>query len=85
MAGLVLLLDAWVEYGYSHSNFAASQAGAVLEVPRLEQPDGEGGWRTVIANTGYPAGLPRTMTLDVTGHYARPDVLRLERRGGAAI
>ena len=25
------------------------------------------------------------MTLDVTGHYARPDVLRLERRGGAAI
>jgi tetratricopeptide (TPR) repeat protein len=64
---LVLLLDGWVEYGYSHSNFAAGQAGLVLEPPCLEVREKGGTWRTVMKNTGYPAGLPRTMTLDLTG------------------
>ncbi|MHC4492069.1 MAG: CRTAC1 family protein [Planctomycetota bacterium] len=63
---LLLLLDGWVEYGYSHSNFAAGQAGLVLEPPCLEVLE-NGAWRTVMRNTGYPAGLPRTMTLDLTG------------------
>jgi tetratricopeptide (TPR) repeat protein len=63
---LLLLLDGWVEYGYSHSNFAAGQAGLVLEPPCLEVLE-NGAWRTVMPNTGYPAGLPRTMTLDLTG------------------
>jgi tetratricopeptide (TPR) repeat protein len=63
---LVLLLDGWVEYGYSHSNLAALQAGLALSPPCLELEEGDG-WRTAIPNAGYPAGLPRTMTLDVTG------------------
>ncbi|MHC4548723.1 MAG: FG-GAP-like repeat-containing protein [Planctomycetota bacterium] len=63
---LVLLLDGWVEYGYSHSNFAAAQAGLALAPPRLEVLE-DGAWKTVVPNTGYPAGLPRTMTLDLTG------------------
>jgi len=63
---LLLLLDGWVEYGYSHSNFAAGQAGVALFGPSLELREGDA-WRTAIAATGYPAGLPRTMTLDVTG------------------
>jgi len=67
---LVLVLDGWVEYGYSHSNFAASQAGCALAPPVLEIRDGDA-WRTVIQNTGYPAGMPRTMTLDVTGVVTR--------------
>jgi len=64
-ARLVLVLDGWVEYGYSHSNFAATQAGEALAPPVLEIRDGDS-WRTAIKNTGYPAGMPRTMTLDVT-------------------
>ena len=28
--------------------------------------DGEGGWRVAIADAGFPAGLPRMMTVDVT-------------------
>ncbi|MFQ5844850.1 MAG: FG-GAP-like repeat-containing protein, partial [Planctomycetota bacterium] len=67
---LLLLLDGWVEYGYSHSNFAASQAGLALEPPRLEVLE-DGSWKTAVANTGYPAGLPRTMTLDLTGVVTR--------------
>ncbi|MHC5044607.1 MAG: CRTAC1 family protein, partial [Planctomycetota bacterium] len=62
---LLLLLDGWVEYGYSHSNFAAGQAGLVLEPPCLEVLE-NGAWKKVMPNTGYPAGLPRTMTLDLT-------------------
>jgi hypothetical protein len=60
---LVLFLHGWVEYTYSHVNYAAWQAGAVLGAPRLEVPDGRGGWRVEIADAGFPAGLPRTMTL----------------------
>jgi len=63
---LILILDGWVEYGYSHSNFAAAQAGVALAPPVLEVRVGDV-WQKAIANTGYPAGLPRTMTLDVTG------------------
>jgi len=63
---VILLLDGWVEYGYSHSNFAAAQAGVALVPPSLEVKE-QDGWRLAIVNTGYPAGLPRTMTLDVTG------------------
>jgi hypothetical protein len=63
---LILQLDGWVEYGYSHSNFAAWQAGVALSPPRLDLREGDG-WRTAIPVAGYPAGLPRPMTLDVTG------------------
>jgi len=63
---LILVLDGWVEYGYSHSNFAAGQAGEALAPPVLELFH-DGAWHPGIANTGYPAGMPRTMTLDVTG------------------
>ncbi|MHC4953706.1 MAG: CRTAC1 family protein [Planctomycetota bacterium] len=65
-ARTILVLDGWVEYGYSHSNFAAAQAGEALAPPVLEVLRG-GAWVPGIANTGYPAGMPRTMTLDVTG------------------
>ena len=64
---LILLLDGWIEYGYSRTFYAAAGAGVVPRWPTLELPDGAGGWRTGIADTGYPAGTPRTMTLDVTG------------------
>jgi hypothetical protein len=58
-----LFLDGWVEYTYSRFNYAAHQAGVRLEAPSLEVPDGNGGWRTVLRELGYPAGLPRTMTV----------------------
>jgi len=64
--GLVLCAYGWVEYTYSHVNYAAHQAGVEMQAPRLEIPDGRGGWRVAIADAGFPAGLPRMMTLDLS-------------------
>jgi Tfp pilus assembly protein PilF len=63
---LLLGLQAWVEYTYSHVNYAAWQAGLVMRAPSIEVPDGDGGWRVAIPDAGFPAGLPRLMTVDVT-------------------
>ncbi len=63
---LFLFLHGWVEYTYSHVNFAAWQAGLSMQPPRIEVPDGNGGWRTAIAEAGFPAGLPRMMSVDVS-------------------
>ena len=62
---LVLFLHGWVEYTYSHINFAAHQAGVDMSPPRIELPDGRGGWETVV-EMGFPAGLPRMMTVDIS-------------------
>jgi len=63
---LVLYLYGWVEYTYSHLNYAAYQAGLSMRSPCIELPDGHGGWRVAVQEAGFPAGLPRMMTLDVT-------------------
>ncbi|NOZ07355.1 MAG: hypothetical protein GXO91_00575 [FCB group bacterium] len=63
---LVLYLYGWVEYTYSHVNFAAYQAGITLQPPSIEMPDGHGGWQVVVQEAGFPAGLPRMMTLDIS-------------------
>lgn len=63
---LVLYLYGWVEYTYSHVNYAAYQAGLTMSSPRIEVPDGNGGWRVAMQEAGFPAGLPRMMTLDVS-------------------
>ncbi len=64
---LVLCLAGWVEYPYSQTNYAAATAGVALRPPVIERlgPDGE--WRTIEPHAGYPAGLPRLMTLDLGG------------------
>jgi len=65
-ARLVLFLHGWVEYGYSSTNFAASQAGVRCEAPSIHVWRG-GRWVEVFHEVGYPAGLQHDMTLEVTG------------------
>jgi len=72
-AQLVLYLHGWVEYTYSHVNYAAYQAGMSMTSPWIEVPDGEGGWRVAMPEAGFPAGLPRMMTLDISELPVRSD------------
>lgn len=63
---LILYLYGWVEYTYSHVNYAAWQAGIVMRSPWIELPDGKGGWKAASPEMGFPAGLPRMMTVDIS-------------------
>ncbi|MHB8899680.1 MAG: FG-GAP-like repeat-containing protein, partial [Thermoguttaceae bacterium] len=65
-ARLVMYLFGWVEYGYSSTNFAASQAGMTLKAPTIQVERG-GRWLDVMSEVGYPAGLEHVMTVNVTG------------------
>ncbi len=65
--GLVLCLAGWTDYPYPESIWAATQAGVSVQPPVLERRDRDGRWRSIVADAGFPAGLPRMMTLDVTG------------------
>ena len=61
-----LLLHGWVDYADSSSNLAASQAGLAMEPPVLEI-GGENGFRTAVEPMGFPAGLPKTMVVPLSG------------------
>ncbi|HEY3176541.1 MAG TPA: FG-GAP-like repeat-containing protein [Candidatus Polarisedimenticolia bacterium] len=66
-APVLLLLYGWIDYADSTSNVAAAQAGATLRPPWIDALDGNGGWVRVLPQMGFPAGLPKTMTVDLTG------------------
>jgi hypothetical protein len=70
---ILLLMTAWIDYADSSSNLAASQAGVKLIPPYLQVPNDNGQWVTVIPSMGFPAGLPKTMTVDLTGKFLTPD------------
>ncbi|TDI12477.1 MAG: tetratricopeptide repeat protein, partial [Acidobacteria bacterium] len=74
---VVLLADAWIDYADSTSNLAASHAAAKLVPPRLEVLDEDGHWVTAIEQMGFPAGLPKTLTIDLTGRFLQRDDFRV--------
>jgi hypothetical protein len=67
---LVLCLVGWVEYPYSQTNYAAATAGVTLRPPTIERQKDDGSWELIEPHAGYPAGLPRMTTLDLTGKLA---------------
>ncbi|MBN1845910.1 MAG: VCBS repeat-containing protein [Sedimentisphaerales bacterium] len=71
-ARLVLFLHGWVEYGYSSTNYAASQAGQVSRAPTIAVWR-NGQWRELFREVGYPAGINHLMTLEVTGKLLPSD------------
>jgi hypothetical protein len=66
---VVLLMHAWIDYADSSSNLAASQAGIKLVPPYLQVQDSGGDWVTAVERMGFPAGLPKTMTVDLSDKF----------------
>jgi tetratricopeptide (TPR) repeat protein len=70
---VLLLLTAWIDYADSTSNMGAAQAGATITPPYLQVKNARGEWQTVIPQMGFPAGLPKTMAVDLTGKFLCAD------------
>ena len=64
---LRLIMHGFIDYFTVTSIFAAHQGGIQAVVPFLEIPDGNGQWKRVSDDIGFPAGLLRTMVSDWTG------------------
>ncbi len=69
---LILLADGWVEYGYSATNYAASQAGLRTQAPSIFAWR-DGAWVKLLHEVGYPAGTQHHMTVDLTGKVLPSD------------
>ena len=64
---LHLLLHGFVEYFSASSMYAAWQAGLSPIPPYVEAELPDGAWRRVVEDMGFPAGLPRTIVVNLTG------------------
>jgi hypothetical protein len=64
---LLLLLHGFIEYFSANSMYAAWQAGIAPIPPYVEAQLQDGSWRRIIEDMGFPAGLPRTIVVDLTG------------------
>ncbi len=66
-APLRLLLTGYVNYFSATSLYAAWQAGLKEVPPYLEAELPDGTWRRIAGDAGFPAGLERTIVMDLTG------------------
>ncbi len=64
---LWLLMHGEIEYFSANSMYAASQAGIEATAPYVEALGTDKKWKRVIDDMGFPAGGPRTITVDLTG------------------
>jgi tetratricopeptide (TPR) repeat protein len=64
---LRILLHGFIEYFSASSMYSAWQAGLSPIPPYVEAQMPDGSWKKVVADMGFPAGLPRTVTVDLTG------------------
>jgi tetratricopeptide (TPR) repeat protein len=73
---LRLIIDGFTDYFSASSLYAAWQAGLKPIPPYVEELDSSGQWRRVMDEMGFPGGLERTMTVDLTGKL-RPATRRI--------
>jgi tetratricopeptide (TPR) repeat protein len=64
---LRLLMHGFTDYFTATSVFAAHQANVAAIVPYVEAQLPDGTWKRVADDIGFPAGLLRTMTADLSG------------------
>ena len=65
-ADAVLLADAWIEFPYSQTVFAAWQAGLRYRPVTVEARAADGDWQPLAVEFGYPGGMPRAMALPLS-------------------
>jgi len=66
-APLRLLMTGYVNYFSATSLYAAWQAGIKPISPYVEAQLPDGSWKTIPGEAGFPAGLERTIVVDLTG------------------
>ena len=66
-APLRLLMTGYVNYFSATSLYAAWQAGIKPVSPYVEAQMPDGSWKRVTGEAGFPAGLQRTIVVDLTG------------------
>ena len=66
-APLRLLMTGYVNYFSATSLYAAWQAGIKPISPYVEAELPDGTWQTIPGEAGFPAGLERTIVVDLTG------------------
>jgi len=64
---LRLLMTGYVNYFSATSLYAAWQAGIKPISPYVEAQRPDGTWQTIPGDAGFPAGLERTIVVDLTG------------------
>jgi hypothetical protein len=64
---LRLLMTGYVNYFSATSLYAAWQAGIKPIAPYIEAQMPDGKWRRITEEAGFPAGLERTIVIDLTG------------------
>jgi Tfp pilus assembly protein PilF len=64
---LWLIMDGFTDYFSASSLYSAWNAGIKPIPPYVEELEPDGHWRRVINEMGFPGGLERTMTVDLTG------------------
>ena len=64
---LRLFMSGFIEYFSATSMYAAWQAGLKPISPYMEAQMPDGTWKRVVDEMGFPAGLPRTITVNLTG------------------
>jgi hypothetical protein len=76
VGAISLLMTAWIDYADSTANFKAAQKSETRRAavpPYLQVKNAKGQWETVISSMGFPAGLPKTMVVDLTGKFLTHD------------
>ncbi len=69
----VLVLHGWVDWADGSTFLGlAQQRGGGLILPYLQVKAASGQWRTVIQDLGIPAGMPKTIVVDLTGKFLSP-------------
>jgi len=59
----MLVADGWIEYPYAQTLFAAWQAGAAYRAPTIEARGSDRQWHVLREAFGYPAGMPRRISV----------------------